>query len=116
MERHFFDEHAQAIAKRQYLQPGDGDILGMFRRVAREIARPERPEERAFWEEKFYELMSTKRFSPGGRILAGAGTAHGNLLNCFVQEPPRTLRRASPASWRWPRSWPWSPRWGAGTG
>jgi ribonucleoside-diphosphate reductase alpha chain len=95
MERHFFDEHAQAIAKRQYLQPGDGDILGMFRRVAREIARPERPEERAFWEEKFYELMSTKRFSPGGRILAGAGTAHGNLLNCFVQgateNPPESF-------------------------
>lgn len=47
MERHPFDEHAQAIAKRQYLQPGDGDILGMFRRVAREIARPEKPEEGA---------------------------------------------------------------------
>ncbi|MFZ8813916.1 MAG: LAGLIDADG family homing endonuclease [Thermus aquaticus] len=95
MERHFFDEHARAIAKRQYLQPGDGDILGMFRRVAREIARPEKPEERAYWEEKFYELMSTKRFSPGGRILAGAGTAHGNLLNCFVQgateNPPESF-------------------------
>jgi ribonucleoside-diphosphate reductase alpha chain len=95
MERHFFDEHAQAIAKRQYLQPGDGDILGMFRRVAREIVRPEKPEERAYWEEKFYELMSTKRFSPGGRILAGAGTAHGNLLNCFVQgateNPPESF-------------------------
>ena len=36
---YFFDEHAQAIARRQYLQPGDGDILGMFRRVAREIGR-----------------------------------------------------------------------------
>jgi ribonucleoside-diphosphate reductase alpha chain len=95
MERHFFDEHAQAIAKRQYLQPGDGDILGMFRRVAREIARPEKPEERAYWEEKFYELMASKRFSPGGRILAGAGTAHGNLLNCFVQgateNPPESF-------------------------
>jgi ribonucleoside-diphosphate reductase alpha chain len=50
MERHPFDEHAQAIAKRQYLQPGDGDILGMFRRVAREVARPEKPEERGYWE------------------------------------------------------------------
>ncbi|WP_018460528.1 adenosylcobalamin-dependent ribonucleoside-diphosphate reductase [Thermus oshimai] len=85
MERYFFDEHAQAIAKRQYLQEGDGDILGMFRRVAREMAKVEAPEVRAYWEEKFYELMASKRFSPGGRILAGAGTAHGNLLNCFVQ-------------------------------
>lgn len=80
-----FDEHAESLAKRQYLQPGDGDIQGMFRRVARAIAEVEAPEERAFWEEKFFELVSEKRFSPGGRILAGAGTAHGNLLNCFVQ-------------------------------
>ncbi|WP_430731881.1 LAGLIDADG family homing endonuclease [Thermus thermamylovorans] len=90
-----FDEHAQAIAKRQYLQEGDGDILGMFRRVAREIAKVERPEDRAFWEERFFELMSSKRFSPGGRILAGAGTPHGNLLNCFVQgateNPPESF-------------------------
>ncbi|WP_051913574.1 intein-containing adenosylcobalamin-dependent ribonucleoside-diphosphate reductase [Thermus caliditerrae] len=95
MERHFFDEHAQAIAKRQYLQEGDGDILGMFRRVAREIAKVEKPEDRAYWEEKFYNLMASKRFSPGGRILAGAGTPHGNLLNCFVQgateNPPESF-------------------------
>jgi ribonucleoside-diphosphate reductase alpha chain len=96
MERHFFDEHAQAIAKRQYLQPGDGDILGMFRRVAREVARVEAPEVRDLWEERFYELMASKRFSPGGRILAGAGTPHGNLLNCFVQgateNPPESFQ------------------------
>ena len=95
MERYFFDDHAQAIAKRQYLQEGDGDILGMFRRVAREIAKVEKPEDRAYWEEKFYNLMASKRFSPGGRILAGAGTAHGNLLNCFVQgateNPPESF-------------------------
>ena len=92
---YFFDEHAQAIARRQYLQPGDGDILGMFRRVAREIAKAEREEERSKWEEEFFRLMAEKRFSPGGRILAGAGTVHGNLLNCFVQgateNPPESF-------------------------
>ena len=92
---YFFDEHAQAIARRQYLQPGDGDILGMFRRVAREIAKAEREEERSKWEEAFFRLMAEKRFSPGGRILAGAGTVHGNLLNCFVQgateNPPESF-------------------------
>ncbi|BBL81553.1 hypothetical protein TthAA37_03660 [Thermus thermophilus] len=92
---YFFDEHAQAIARRQYLQPGDGDILGMFRRVAREIAKVEREEERSKWEEAFFRLMAEKRFSPGGRILAGAGTVHGNLLNCFVQgateNPPESF-------------------------
>ena len=55
---YFFDEHAQAIARRQYLQPGDGDILGMFRRVAREIAKAEREEERSKWEEEFFRLMA----------------------------------------------------------
>ncbi|RTG92416.1 LAGLIDADG family homing endonuclease [Thermus scotoductus] len=95
MERYFFDDHAQAIARRQYFQEGDGDILGMFRRVAREIAKVEKPEDRVYWEEKFYDLMASKRFSPGGRILAGAGTPHGNLLNCFVQgateNPPESF-------------------------
>nr|WP_240730914.1 hypothetical protein [Deinococcus sp. S9] len=29
--------------------------------------------------------MAQRRFCPGGRVLAGAGTQHGNVLNCFVQ-------------------------------
>jgi ribonucleotide reductase alpha subunit len=90
-----FDSHAEAIAKRQYLLEGERGILDMFRRVAREIAKVERPEDRPLWEERFFDLMASKRFSPGGRILAGAGTEHGNLLNCFVQgateNPPHTL-------------------------
>ncbi len=90
-----FDPHAEAIAKRQYLLEGERGILDMFRRVAREIAKVERPEDRPLWEERFFDLMASKRFSPGGRILAGAGTEHGNLLNCFVQgateNPPHTL-------------------------
>jgi ribonucleoside-diphosphate reductase alpha chain len=79
-----FDEHAVSIARRQYMQEGE-DLEAMFRRVARAVAQAERPEERKVWEDRFFELMMTKRFSPGGRVLAGAGTAHGNLLNCFVQ-------------------------------
>ncbi|ADR37715.1 ribonucleoside-diphosphate reductase, adenosylcobalamin-dependent (plasmid) [Oceanithermus profundus DSM 14977] len=79
-----FDEHAQAIVRRQYAQPGEDSVEDVLRRVAREIARPEGPE-REVWEERFYELMAEKRFLPGGRILAGAGTGHGNLLNCHVQ-------------------------------
>ncbi|HWG86090.1 MAG TPA: ribonucleotide reductase N-terminal alpha domain-containing protein, partial [Deinococcales bacterium] len=82
---HHFDEHAQAIAKRQYMTPEDGDVLGMFRRVATWVAGAEKPESRALWQSRFYELMASKRFCPGGRVLAGAGTQHGNVLNCFVQ-------------------------------
>jgi ribonucleoside-diphosphate reductase alpha chain len=81
-----FDDHAQAIARRQYLQPGDGDVFGMFRRVASWVASPEKSEqEKQYWSEQFYQLMASRRFCPGGRVLAGAGTQHGNVLNCFVQ-------------------------------
>src|SRR5690625_1949502 len=34
----------------------------------------------------YASLITSRRFIPGGRILAGAGSAHGNLLNCFVQD------------------------------
>ncbi len=81
-----FDDHAQAIAKRQYMQPGDGDVFGMFRRVATWVASPEKSDQdKQYWAEQFYQLMASKRFCPGGRVLAGAGTQHGNVLNCFVQ-------------------------------
>src|SRR5690606_19484852 len=35
---------------------------------------------------EFYRLMAEQRFCPGGRVLAGAATEHGNVLNCFVQD------------------------------
>jgi ribonucleoside-diphosphate reductase alpha chain len=80
-----FDENAQHIARRQYLQSGDGDIGGMFRRIADWVAGAEAPEARLGWAQKYYDLMAGKKFCPGGRVLAGAGTQHGNVLNCFVQ-------------------------------
>jgi ribonucleoside-diphosphate reductase alpha chain len=81
-----FDEHAVAIAKRQYFMPEDKDLLGMFRRVANWVAGSEEGEAKAVYARAFYELMISKRFCPGGRVLAGAGTTHGNVLNCFVQD------------------------------
>ncbi|WP_102127770.1 ribonucleotide reductase N-terminal alpha domain-containing protein [Deinococcus planocerae] len=80
-----FDENAHHIARRQYLQPGDGDLGGMFRRIADWVAGAETPEARLAWAQKYYDLMAEKKFCPGGRVLAGAGTQHGNVLNCFVQ-------------------------------
>ena len=80
-----FDENAQHIAKRQYLQPADGDIGGMFRRIANWVAGAEAPEVREHWAQRYFDLMAEKKFCPGGRVLAGAGTQHGNVLNCFVQ-------------------------------
>src|SRR5690625_3611766 len=71
------------IWQRQYAQ-GDEDIDQGITRVARAIAEvDERPEAS---ETEFRELMADNRFWPGGRVLAGAATLHGNLLNCFVQD------------------------------
>ncbi|MEX2502148.1 MAG: LAGLIDADG family homing endonuclease, partial [Trueperaceae bacterium] len=81
-----FDPHAVVIAERQYFQPGDASLGGLFGRVARWVAGPERDEDREAWERVFYDLMADKRFCPGGRVLAGAATQHGNVLNCFVQD------------------------------
>ena len=85
-QTYFFDEHAQAIAKRQYMQPSDSDVFGMFKRIADWVSSAEKsPELKAKWGARFYDLMASKHFCPGGRVLAGAGTQHGNVLNCFVQ-------------------------------
>lgn len=80
-----FDENAQHIAKRQYLQDKDGDISGMFWRIADWVAGAEKKGARQKWAQAYYDLMAEKKFCPGGRVLAGAGTQHGNVLNCFVQ-------------------------------
>ncbi|GAA0510157.1 adenosylcobalamin-dependent ribonucleoside-diphosphate reductase [Deinococcus depolymerans] len=80
-----FDDNAHHIARRQYLQSGDGDLSGMFRRIATWVAGAESESVREHWAQKYYDLMAEKKFCPGGRVLAGAGTAHGNVLNCFVQ-------------------------------
>ncbi len=80
-----FDPHAVTIAKRQYFQPGDENLADMFQRVANWVASPE-GEDQARWTEVFYDLMVDKKFCPGGRVLAGAATNHGNVLNCFVQD------------------------------
>jgi ribonucleoside-diphosphate reductase alpha chain len=55
-----------------------------WRRVARAIAAAE-PRDRESWQDKFYEILKSYKFLPGGRILAGAGTGRRvTLFNCFV--------------------------------
>lgn len=62
----------------------DHSVEDTWRRVARALAEAE-GERRETWEQQFFELLANFRFLPGGRILAGAGTAHRvTLFNCFV--------------------------------
>ncbi|MBA3662452.1 MAG: adenosylcobalamin-dependent ribonucleoside-diphosphate reductase [Gammaproteobacteria bacterium] len=67
----------------------DQTIEDTWRRVARAVTLAEAPSERTHWEKAFYHLLENFRFLPGGRILAGAGTAHRvTLFNCFVMDIP----------------------------
>lgn len=56
----------------------------LFRRVASFIAKPEPPELRGVYEEKFYEFMSNLRFMPNTPTLMNAGTRNGVLSACYV--------------------------------
>ncbi|MGD0281676.1 MAG: adenosylcobalamin-dependent ribonucleoside-diphosphate reductase [Dissulfurispiraceae bacterium] len=58
----------------------------MFRRVARGVSDAERlyKDDAAYWEEKFYELMTSLRFLPNSPALMNAGKPLGQLAACFV--------------------------------
>jgi ribonucleoside-diphosphate reductase alpha chain len=58
----------------------------MFRRVAHNIAEAERlyNEDAKYWEERFYELMTSLRFLPNSPALMNAGKSLGQLAACFV--------------------------------
>lgn len=59
------------------------DLTDTLRRVARAVASVE--SDPATWETRFFGVLSSLRFLPGGRILAGAGVARRvTLFNCFV--------------------------------
>jgi ribonucleoside-diphosphate reductase alpha chain len=63
--------------------PVDKNIDDTWRRVARALSQPE--DDKLFWEQKFFDVMSDFRFLPAGRILSGAGSERRvTLFNCFV--------------------------------
>jgi ribonucleoside-diphosphate reductase alpha chain len=79
---------ASVWAQRYRFAPADGapepSIEATWDRVARALAAGE-PQDREHWAKRFRETLGDFRFLPGGRILAGAGTARRvTLFNCFV--------------------------------
>ena len=59
-------------------------ITESWRRISRTLAAVE-AQDAAVWEERFFRILQDFKFLPGGRIQAGAGTAHNvTLFNCFV--------------------------------
>ncbi len=62
----------------------DKTLDDSFQRVARACASGEASKAKAF--DEYYELLSSLKFLPGGRIIANAGTgrSHATMFNCFV--------------------------------
>jgi len=87
--------NALVVAKAKYIQhDAEGEpretVGGIFKRVAKYVARAEK-KERKKWGSRFEKLMSEKRFLPGGRTLANAGTENNQLANCFVMPMPDNI-------------------------
>ena len=73
-----FNDQARSLFKRQYaIHENETLEQGMWRATEplahNDVARM-----------LVYEAIMDKRFIPGGRIIAGAGTEHRNTINCYV--------------------------------
>ena len=75
---------ALSIFKDRYAIHENETFADACRRVAAHIASAEDGDKIRSFEERFYEIMLTNRFSPGGRIWRGSGRKRANLINCFV--------------------------------
>lgn len=61
----------------------DASIQDTWSRIAKALAAQE--SDQPYWQARFYDTLQNFKFLPGGRIQAGAGTAHQvTLFNCFV--------------------------------
>lgn len=77
----------QKIFEQRYSYPGEKDYADRCHTIAKHVASAEREDERHRWFERFYEVLNTGDFVPGGRIIYGSGRNKQNLLNCYAIEP-----------------------------
>ncbi len=86
-------QNALTVLERRYLKrDSQGQVIEtpeeMFRRVAQHIASVETSydprADASFWEEKFYQLMTSLEFLPNSPTLMNSGRELGQLSACFV--------------------------------
>ena len=78
-------EISTEVLLEKYAEPGETSVEDVRRRVARGLAQTEKPEQRAHWEEAFFQAQENG-FVPAGRINSAAGlNIQATLINCFVQ-------------------------------
>ncbi|HWW70515.1 MAG TPA: adenosylcobalamin-dependent ribonucleoside-diphosphate reductase [Duganella sp.] len=84
----FSEPISEYIWKSRYRSGDEASVAATWERVALALSRAE-PHHRDLWCDRFGQLLDHFRFLPGGRILAGAGSARRTtLFNCFVMAPP----------------------------
>jgi ribonucleoside-diphosphate reductase alpha chain len=81
-------QNARTVLERRYLTKNEDGTLAetpedLFVRVARHVASAERPEDRQYWFEQFYNLMVTGQALPNSPTLSGAGRGLCQSA-CFV--------------------------------
>src|SRR3989344_4682044 len=73
--------------------PLEKEPVEMWHRVAKGVAKIEKPNVRKAWEQKFAQSMENFQYVPGGRVLAGGGTGYDvTFYNCFVIPSPKDSR------------------------
>ncbi len=78
-------EISTEVLLEKYAEPNEKSVQDVRRRVARGLAQAEKPEQRAKWEEAFFQAQENG-FVPAGRINSAAGLKiEATLINCFVQ-------------------------------
>jgi ribonucleoside-diphosphate reductase alpha chain len=78
-------EISTEVLLEKYAEADESTVQDVRRRVARGLAQAEKPEQRAQWEETFFQAQENG-FVPAGRINSAAGLKiQATLINCFVQ-------------------------------
>ena len=78
-------EISTEVLLEKYAEADEKSVQDVRRRVARGLAQAEKAEDRAKWEQAFFDAQENG-FVPAGRINSAAGLKiQATLINCFVQ-------------------------------
>ncbi len=78
-------EISTEVLLEKYAESDEKSVQDVRRRVARGLAQAEKADQRAKWEQAFFEAQENG-FVPAGRINSAAGLKiQATLINCFVQ-------------------------------
>ncbi|MCG8454589.1 MAG: adenosylcobalamin-dependent ribonucleoside-diphosphate reductase [Spirochaetales bacterium] len=85
----------EEIFRRKYMLHGEEEFEEVFRGVAEEVARAEKPEERPRIAQQFFDEIISGRLIPAGRILANArpDSPMKNYNNCFTIDVEDSLEK-----------------------